>query len=201
MFELIAATTNSHKAAELSRHFAKGGIAVRPLPSASIPTVEESGGTLAENAALKAMTYALWLQKWVVADDTGLEVDALEGAPGVRSARFAGDQASMAENMELLLHRLSHVPLSQRTARFVCELALAAPDGSLQGTARGCCHGRILNTARGRGGFGYDGLFELQEYRKTLAEFGPAATDCLGHRGIASRLLLRTWGTDHLPQF
>ena len=197
--QVVAATTNPHKTTELSRLFARGGIDVRPLPSGLDITIEESGETLQENARLKAAGYAQAIQAWVIADDTGLEVDALHGAPGVRSARFAGDAATMADNLQKLLAELEGVPTEHRRARFVCELAIGAPDGEIIACASGCCHGVVLHSRRGQGGFGYDSLFEFVEYRKTLAELGPVATDVLGHRGIAARRLVRSisrsnWG-------
>lgn len=148
-------------------------------------TVEEDGPTLAGNARRKARVLASQLKHWVLADDTGLEVDALEGEPGVHSARFAGPNATAEANRRLLLQRLSGVAASQRSASFVCQLALADPSGEIRAESTGRCRGRIRTTAAGAGGFGYDCLFEIVEYHVTLAELGEAASACLTHRARA----------------
>ncbi len=192
--ELVLATGNPHKVRELRQ-------LLRPLPIrlgsladfAGIGPVDEDGKTLAENARRKAVGYARSLGKWVLADDTGLEVDALRGAPGVRSARFAGEGATMAENRSRLLEELAEVPGPDRTARFVCHLAVADPAGRILAEAAGACRGRLRCTAAGEFGFGYDSLFEIVEYRRTLAELGPAATAAIGHRGRGVRRLVAAW--------
>ena len=153
-------------------------------------SVDEAGETLAENARRKAVGYARALGEWVLADDTGLEVDALNGAPGVRSARYAGEGAAMAENRAKLLEELEGVAEAKRTARFACHLAIGNPDGEVVVESRGECRGRLRFEGTGEFGFGYDSLFEIVEYRKTLAEFGLAATAVIGHRGRAVRALL-----------
>jgi XTP/dITP diphosphohydrolase len=156
--------------------------------------VMEDGQTLAENARIKASGYARQLGLWVLADDTGLEVDALGGAPGVRSARYAGERATMAENRACLLAALRHVPEAERTARFVCQLAVADPTGVIVAQAAGDCRGRIRESAApGSFGFGYDVLFEVSRCGLTLAQLPPAETARLGHRGQAVRALLRQW--------
>ncbi len=160
---------------------------------AATAPVDEGGETLAENARRKAVGYARALGEWVLADDTGLEVDALGGAPGVRSARFAGDGATMAENRARLLAELDGAGESRRTARFVCHLAVANPAGEVVAEATGHCRGRIRFAGTGEFGFGYDSLFEIVEYRRTLAELGPAATAVIGHRGRAVRALVAGW--------
>ncbi len=159
------------------------------FPGATL--VVEAGATLADNARLKASGYARQIGRWVVADDTGLEVDALGGAPGIRSARYAGEGATARQNCAKLLAELEFVPDARRRAQFVCHLAVADPAGRIAMESRGTCRGRILRESKGSGGFGYDVLFEIVECRRTLAELGPVATGVLGHRGRALRGLTR----------
>ncbi len=189
--KLVLASGNPHKVREL-------GDLLRPmqiplLSLADFPQtvpVEENGETLAENARRKAIGYARALGEWVLADDTGLEVDGLNGAPGVRSARFAGEGATMAENRARLLEEMAGFAGSARTARFVCQLAIASPSGEVVAEGVGVCRGWIRFGATGEFGFGYDSLFEILEYRRTLAELGQAATEVIGHRGRAVRRLM-----------
>jgi XTP/dITP diphosphohydrolase len=187
------ATTNPDKLRELSSLLGPLGIPLVGLGEfpGAVPIVED-GTTLAENARRKAAGYALQLGEWVLADDTGLEVDALAGAPGVRSARYAGDHADMAANRARLLADLAHVHDSQRSGRFVCCLAVAAPSGEVVAEAAGVCPGSLRRAPAGMGGFGYDALFEVEGSGKTLAELDAAATGEWGHRGKAVRALLRS---------
>lgn len=192
--ELVLATGNRDKLLELRALLAPLNVSLHSL--ADFPDVTpaaEDGTTLADNAKRKATEYALQLRRWVLSDDTGLEVDALHGAPGVRSARYAGDPATMAENRARLLADLSAVPDDQRGARFVCCLAVAAPDGKIVAEATGECSGRMRREPAGRGGFGYDSLFEVSGLGRTLAELDPQETARLGHRGRAVRRLLEAW--------
>lgn len=188
---LTLATGNAHKVQELTRSLAPLGVpltSLRDFPQ--VTPVVEDGATLRENALKKAIEYAQQLGKWVLADDTGLEVAALGGEPGVRSARYAGDQATALDNRVKLLNALRDVPPAKRAARFVCHLAIADPTGQIHFEAIGQCYGRICDDARGEYGIGYDALLEIVEYRRRLAELGPAATQLIGHRGRAlSRLL------------
>lgn len=191
---LVLATGNPHKVQELAELLRPLQLALKSLADFPGTTpVDENGETLAENARQKAAGYARSLGQWVLADDTGLEVDALNGAPGVRSARFAGNGATMADNRARLLAELEGVVEARRAARFVCHLAIASPGGHLVAEATGICRGRIRSVGTGRFGFGYDSLFEILEYRRTLAELGPAATAVLGHRGRAVRALAAGW--------
>lgn len=188
---LVLGSANRKKAAELAELFAPLGLQLQTL--ADLPAaraVEENGETFAENAMFKATQQAAHLGCWVLADDSGLEVDALQGDPGVRSARYAGEGAGDAANNQLLLEKLRGVPLERRTARFVCHMALAGPPGTLQATSTGQCRGRILLQPRGTGGFGYDPLFEILEYHRSLAELGPVAKACLSHRATAARQIM-----------
>lgn len=162
--------------------------------------VEETGHTFSENAWLKASTLCRATGLPALADDSGLEVDALGGRPGVHSARYAGLGATDQRNNELLLEELTSIPLEQRTARFVCVLALAAlVDGTPRRVAesRGVVEGRVLAAPRGAGGFGYDPLFEpLELPGRTTAEISPEEKNRISHRGQAARGIagsLRTW--------
>lgn len=197
---LLIASDNHKKRAELERLLAPLGCElVTPAEIGGLPEVEEDQPTFAANAAKKARSGALAAGLWTLADDSGLEVDALGGAPGVRSARFAGRHGDDAANNALLLERLAGVPAQRRGARFVCALALARPDGSLALEVEGEVRGRILGAARGTGGFGYDPLFLFTEagFAETGRPFGeldPAAKARVSHRGRALRLL-----ADRLP--
>jgi XTP/dITP diphosphohydrolase len=157
--------------------------------------VEESGTTFAENAELKALAYARASGKLTLADDSGLEIDALGGAPGVYSARFAGKEASYEERFRLLLEQLKGLPIEQRTARFRCAITLAEPSGYYQ-TVEGTLEGVIADAPRGHYGFGYDPIFFIPEFGKTSAELMPEQKNRISHRGRAAQLaaaLLKNW--------
>ncbi|HEX2517311.1 MAG TPA: RdgB/HAM1 family non-canonical purine NTP pyrophosphatase [Chloroflexota bacterium] len=155
--------------------------------------VEETGETFRDNAILKANAFARAAGLPALADDSGLEVDALHGAPGVRSARYAGPGASDAERIALLLRNLSHVPAGQRSARFRCIMALATPEG-LVGTVDGTCEGEIAFAPRGHNGFGYDPVFLLSPQAspqgRTMAELEDEEKHAISHRGRAGRAAL-----------
>lgn len=153
-----------------------------------LSTVAETGQTFRENACLKASGYALQTKMWALADDSGLEVDALGGNPGVYSARWAEMNNSGrgdADNNSLLLKQLDQIPNDQRTGRFVCVLALSDPQGRILLTARDTVEGRILREPRGSNGFGYDPLFFIEELGKTAAELQPIEKHRISHRGKA----------------
>ncbi|EAQ81691.1 non-canonical purine NTP pyrophosphatase [Blastopirellula marina] len=189
---LTLATGNAHKVKELTRSLAPLSIPLLSLQDFPQATpVEEDGATLRDNAQKKATGYAQQLGEWVLADDTGLQVAVLHGEPGVRSARYAGEQATALDNRTKLLDRLRDVPLEKRVARFVCHLVIADPQGQIRYEAIGECHGRICDAARGAYGIGYDTLLEIVEYRRRLAELSPAATQLIGHRGRAVYQLLK----------
>jgi XTP/dITP diphosphohydrolase len=152
------------------------------------PEVEETGDTFLENALLKGRAYAAWSGLAAVADDSGLEVDALGGAPGVRSARYAGPGASDQANLDKLLTALSGVPPERRTARFRCAAVLVDPDAG-EWHAEAAWEGRILDAPRGGGGFGYDPVFLPDGWELTSAEVGQATKDAASHRGQAFRAL------------
>lgn len=186
--KVVFASRNRGKARELAALIDGAGIellSLADLPGA--PDVVEDGETFEENAAKKARTIAVWSGLPAVADDSGLEVDAIDGAPGVRSARFAGEGATDADNNAKLLRLMADVPLERRTARFVSVIAVATPDGSVR-TVRGTCEGMIGREPRGTGGFGYDPLFIVPECGLTLAEMDLTTKNRFSHRGRAFRL-------------
>jgi len=181
---LLLATRNAHKTREV-REILGDGWAVEDLSVLpDLPEVEETGETFEDNAKLKAMAATPHYDGWVLADDSGLEVDALGGAPGVRSARFAGDGADMAANRALLLEKLREVRGQERRGRFRCVLALAK-DGELVRTFSGAVEGFIAPSESGQGGFGYDSLFIPEGSCRTFAEFTPEQKHSCSHRGRA----------------
>jgi XTP/dITP diphosphohydrolase len=188
---LVFGTHNRKKSQELADLLAPLGVSVRSLADVRQPIeIDEAGRSFAENAALKATGQAAHLGAWVLADDSGLVVDALGGAPGVFSARFAGSGATDADNRRKLLAALDGVELPRRTAHFACCLALADPTGTLRGQSSGHCHGRIRQREAGSGGFGYDPLFEIIEYHRTFGELSPAVKAVLSHRARAVQSML-----------
>jgi len=195
---ILLATSNLGKRAELLPLLEPLGVEVlSPDAVGGLAEIEEDGASFAENAAKKALAAAaVGRGAWALADDSGLEVDALDGAPGVRSARFAGEEATPVENNALLLERLAGVPAERRGARFVCSLALARPDGTLAAALEGSVRGRILEAPRGAGGFGYDPLFLFDEpdqpgRGRAFAELSREEKARVSHRGRALRLLAR----------
>jgi XTP/dITP diphosphohydrolase len=189
--ELVLGTHNQKKRRELVELLEPWG--VRLLTLADFPkaiAVDETGTTFAENAALKATQQALHLERWVLGEDSGLCVTALNGKPGVYSARFSGPQATDATNNALLIQRLQGVPNEHRGAYYVCSAALSDPQGQVRATAEGTCHGRIRTEPSGAGGFGYDPYFEVREYHRTMAELGNVVKTVLSHRARAIRQLL-----------
>jgi XTP/dITP diphosphohydrolase len=188
---LVLGTANRKKGAELAGLLAGAGVVLRTLADFPAPLdVAETGATFAENAAAKAIQQARHLGLWVLADDSGLEVDALGGRPGVFSARYAGRQGDDAANNRLLLEQLAHTPEERRTAAFVCRMALADPEGVVRAESEGKCRGRVRFAPSGSGGFGYDPLFEIVEYHRTFGELSPLVKACLSHRARAARQLL-----------
>jgi len=149
--------------------------------------VEETGTTYAENARIKAVTCAAQSGLVTLADDSGLEVDALGGEPGIYSARYAGDGATDAERVAFLLRKLEGVPAERRGARFVCVIAVSTPEGDVT-YCRGECPGMIVTTPRGTSGFGYDPAFLLPDCGLTMAELPPGEKDRVSHRGRAAVL-------------
>lgn len=199
MIDLLIATANRAKVREFREMLGDSGIRWSEIPADTFD-VEETGKTFRANACLKASAYAKHFNRWALADDSGLEVDALDNAPGVYSARWAkvnNAGAGDADNNRLLLKQLEHVPDEQRGARFICVLALSNPDGRIILTARDLVAGRIVHAPRGLGGFGYDPLFLIESKGKTTAELSPAEKHAISHRGkalVALRQLMRECG-------
>ena len=184
-------TNNSKKLRELELLLSPYDVDLTCL--ANIPDsieVEETGTTFEENAKLKATQQAVHLRQWVLAEDSGLSVDALDGAPGVYSARYSGENATDEKNNALLLEKLNGVPLEKRTAWYTCHMALADPLGEIRFNCEARCYGRILREQKGTGGFGYDPMFEITEYHQTFGELGDSVKSLLSHRARANRMFV-----------
>lgn len=183
---IVLASRNKKKTQEVAALLATVGFQVVPVTQfPDVPEVVEDGSTFAENAAKKATEVAVALNQWVIGEDSGLRVDALKGAPGIYSARFAGEDATDADNNAKLLRELSDVPEERRGAGYVCSVALSDPSGTVRVVAEGTCRGRILEEARGEGGFGYDPYFLIPEYHCTFGELSALVKRQLSHRARA----------------
>jgi len=194
---LVLGTTNHGKLRELLELLEPHGIGCTSLAGfAAAVDVDETGATFAENAELKAISQAVALGRWVLAEDSGLVVPALGGAPGVLSARFSGPaEAADREtvdrrNSALLLERLAGHRGRERSAHYACHAALADPGGRVVAVAAGACHGRIAESPAGSGGFGYDPLFIVSEYHRTFGELPSAVKSVISHRARAMRAML-----------
>lgn len=188
---LVLGTTNRGKVRELRDLLAPLGFALQSLADFSpVLEVDETGETFAANARLKATAQARHLNAWVLAEDSGIVIDTLGGAPGIYSARYAGPGASDEQNNARVLSELADVPTEQRTAHYVCTLALADPGGTIRAESDGVCRGRIRTGPSGTAGFGYDPLFEIVEYHRTFGELGEAVKAALSHRTRAVAALL-----------
>ncbi len=187
---LVIATRNPGKIRELAALLAEAGLTLKTLADfPHCPEVAEDGETFAANAAKKALAIAHCTGLPALADDSGLEVDALDGRPGVHSARYAQDRTGSArpsdeDNYIKLLEEMAAVPADRRQARFVCAMVLAFPHGRTV-LAQGTCQGVIHTCPRGQGGFGYDPVFWLPAYQKTMAEVGPEVKNRISHRAQA----------------
>jgi len=189
--ELVIASTNVHKIREframLKPVFKFDVLSLCDFPNYKPP--EETGATFEENAILKAVHCATALNRWTIADDSGLVVSALHGAPGIHSARYAGQDATDADNRKKLLDAMRHLLEEDRNAMFECCIALASPSG-LKKCTRGICEGTLLSQERGGGGFGYDPLFIKQGYNKTFSELEESTKNRISHRRKALDKLL-----------
>lgn len=184
--KLLIASANRGKVSEFRSLLDGLDVELLSVQDAGISgDVEETGSTYEENARLKAVTCASQSGLLTLADDSGLEVDALGGEPGVRSARYAGEGATDVDRVAYLLRKLEGVPLESRGARFVCVIAIATPEGDVT-FCRGECHGRIVAEPRGERGFGYDPAFLFPELGVTMAELPPEVKNRLSHRGRAA---------------
>ena len=181
---LLIATSNAHKTLEIRAILGPAWEVTDLTAHPDVPSPEETGATFAENAEIKALSASRVFDGIVLADDSGLEVDALAGAPGVRSARYAGPGATDADNRAKLLRALNGVRGKARSARFRCAMVLAKA-GAVLGTFEGAVEGVIVHGERGEGGFGYDALFVPEGHCETFAELPPSTKNALSHRARA----------------
>ncbi|RKN39764.1 RdgB/HAM1 family non-canonical purine NTP pyrophosphatase [Streptomyces hoynatensis] len=191
MQRLVLATRNAHKVTELRAILAESGLAAELVGAEAVPgapEVRETGVTFAENALLKAHALARFSGLPAIADDSGLCVDVLGGAPGIFSARWAGRHGDDAANLHLLLGQLADVPAEHRGAHFACAAALALPDGT-ERVAEGRLEGTLRYAPAGAGGFGYDPILQPEGETRTCAELSPAEKNAISHRGRAFRAL------------
>lgn len=196
MKQLIVATGNAHKVEEFESLLAGCGFeVVSAKVCGGMPDVVEDGDSFAANAAIKARALKAIAASdaWVVSDDSGLEVDALDGAPGIYSARYSGESASDSQNLDKLLVELAGVAESDRAARFRCVLCLIDPEGA-EHCFDGACEGRIAESATGKQGFGYDPAFIPEGYQQSFGELGEAVKSKLSHRALAVREMRKFLG-------
>ena len=187
--EVIVATRNKGKIREIREALKRLGLQIYAFSDfPDVPEIEEDGKSFTENALKKARFYSKYFGKLTIADDSGLEVDCLKGLPGIYSARYAGEGASSQENNQKLLREMQGLPISGRGARFKCIIAVVSHDGN-EATAEGSCKGRIGFKEKGKKGFGYDPLFILPNYGKTMAELSLEEKNGISHRGKALRKL------------
>jgi XTP/dITP diphosphohydrolase len=195
-FELVLGTNNAKKLREMKMLLTDTDVAVKSLAEIENSIeVDETGSSFEENAQLKASEQARHLNAWVLGEDSGLSVAALDGAPGIYSARFSGADATDDQNNTLLLEKLSGVPAGKRSAWYTSHMALSDPQGNVRISCEARCYGRILDKPIGDGGFGYDPLFELVEYHQTFAQLGDAVKSMLSHRARANRKFLPQFTT------
>lgn len=191
MFDLVLGTGNAKKRIELRLLLPEDEVALTSLAEIDHAIeVEETGETFAENAALKATQQAKHLGRWVLAEDSGLTVDALNGKPGVISARYAGIHGEDEANNDKLLAELANVPWEKRGAQFNCYLCLSDPTGQVRLENHGQCSGRIATSRSGSAGFGYDPLFVIPEYHRTFGELDLTVKRAISHRSRALRRFL-----------
>lgn len=184
--EILVATRNPGKLREVRQLLSDLPIGLNSLldfPSSK--EVEETGETFTDNASIKAAAYALQTGQWALSDDSGLEVDALGGAPGIFSARYAGEGATDRERIELLLSELARTPQASRRARFVCAVSIAAPSGHIINVSTGICQGSIAYHPRGERGFGYDPVFIPEGFDETFGELSAEVKKSISHRARA----------------
>lgn len=199
--DLVVATRNKKKLKEIRELLADLDFNVLSIDDFTcIPEVKEDGSTFQENAKKKAIQIAQITKLLTLADDSGLEIDYLNGDPGVRSARFAGENATDEDRNKKVLHLLRDVPGPERKARFRCSIAIVSPDGYIE-LVTGVCEGEIATEPRGNTGFGYDPIFIVPEYGKTFAQLGPEKKNQISHRAIAlkkAKELLRAYQMNKL---
>ncbi len=189
--QIVLSSRNRKKSAEIAGLLAPHNISVLSVADfPACPEVEETGSSFAENAALKATVIAKLLGCWVLAEDSGICVDALGGRPGIYSARYSGENATDESNNSLLLTELAGVPDEQRGAFYVCHACVSDPNGVVRVAVEATCRGRITRTPRGSNGFGYDPYFLIPEYHRTFGELGPSVKQQLSHRARAFQRLV-----------
>ncbi len=189
--KILVATKNRGKIGEFAEMMRDFGIEWLGLEDVGVTKdVEETGQTFYENAVLKGTTYAQESGCYVLADDSGLVVDALDGAPGVYTARYGGPHLTAVERYTLLLKNMQGIPAPQRTARFCCVIVLAGPNGRLLASTEGVCEGRIAEVAVGKSGFGYDPVFYIPALGQTMAQLSAAEKHQISHRGQALRKIV-----------
>lgn len=185
MKEILIATKNAGKVNEFQALFSKKGIIVKSLLDfPDVADIAETGSTFRENAILKAESISKQFQKVVIADDSGLAIDALNGRPGVFSARYAGEEKNDEKNNQKVLQEMAHIPYEKRTAKFHCALALAIPNKETL-VVEGECEGIILEKPIGENGFGYDPIFYLPTMDKTMAQLSKEEKNKISHRAKA----------------
>lgn len=183
---IVLASRNRKKTLEVANLLSTIGFDVIPVTEfPDVPEVIEDGDTFAANAAKKATEVALALNQWVIGEDSGLKVDALNGAPGIYSARYSGEHATDEKNNVRLMAELADVPDERRSAGYVCSVALSDPTGRVRIAVEGTCRGRIIREASGSGGFGYDPYFLIPEYHRTFADLSLLVKQKLSHRARA----------------
>ena len=189
--QLVIATKNNGKVKELARILADLPVTLRSLNDfENVSEPEETGVDFIENAVLKAREYARQTGHWTVADDSGLEVEALDNAPGVFSARYAGENATSQERIDKLLSELSNTGSENRRARFVCAMAVADDRGELRYVAEGVCDGSVIDTPTGANGFGYDPVFVPEGFSETFGELSGDVKREISHRARASKKII-----------
>lgn len=187
---LVVGSRNQKKLLEIAQLLEPHGITVIGIADfADIPEVVEDGDTFAANAAKKAAETARAINEWVLAEDSGLSVDALGGAPGVYSARYSGEGATDERNNQKLLTELAGVPPEKRVGHYTCHVAVSAPDGDIRLTEESTCRGRIIDDARGANGFGYDPYFLIPEFHRTFGELSAGVKNQISHRARAFQRL------------
>ena len=188
---LVLGTHNAKKRIELEELLAPHGFELKTLADfEDAIEVEETGTTFQQNASLKASEQAVNLGHWVMGEDSGISVVALDGRPGVYSARYSGEGATDEKNNEKLLSELDGIPLEKRTAYYTCHMTISDPQGNIVISCEARCYGRILFEEDGKNGFGYDPLFEIPEYHQTFGQLNPAVKRTLSHRSRAMRQIL-----------
>ena len=195
MPEILIATKNSNKTKELKELLSNSNVLLRDLNEIpNISEVLETGKTFTENAVLKAQSYALQMKMWSLADDSGLEVEALNGAPGVFSARYAGESATDEERIDKLLREIDETFDDQRRARFICAIAVSDAQGEIKFIAEGICNGIIAVKPSGTNGFGYDPVFIPDGFTQTFGELSGEIKQKISHRARAIAKIIRYLG-------